>query len=197
LSNVTLLASTLPSLRKVPSTEMRVSPFTSLHGPPANSVAEEVRTVWLTSVNVNAGHTPWTPLTLPLRSICTAGGGGGTGFGGGVGPGAGGGVGVGVGVGVGAGGVGDGVGTGARPGGALNWVSVTRVPATVTFVVRAAPPFGAAVTRTEPVPEPDAGLTVTHDASAAAVHAHALLVWTATIASPPAPATGFADAVTV
>src|SRR5262249_50427156 len=134
------------------------------------------------------GHVPRTPLAAPLRSICGSGGGVG-GAGGGAG---GGGAGAG---GDGAGGVGDGVGTGAGAG-ALSCVTMTREPATVTFALRCDPVLGGTVTRIDAFPDPDAGLSVAHDASDAAVQEQALLVCTVTVASPPSAATGAAGAAT-
>jgi len=66
----------------------------------------------------------------------------------------------------------------------------------VTFTVRCGPVFRAAVTWTDAVPDPDAGLTVAHDASDEAVQLHALFVCTVTFVFPPAPASGSAGSLT-
>jgi len=92
-------------------------------------------------------------------------------------------------------GVGDGVGTGAGTG-ALNCVTVTRAPPTITVALRCDPVFGVALTRIEALPDPDAGVTVAHPASEAAVQAQALFVCTVTVASPPSAGTGPAGAAT-
>jgi hypothetical protein len=69
-------------------------------------------------------------------------------------------------------------------------MTVTRLPATVTFAARCGPAFGATLTWTEAVPDPDAGLTVAHVASDEAVQLQRPLVFTLTSALPPAPASG-------
>jgi len=87
-------------------------------------------------------------------------------------------------------GAGVGVGTGVGTGGALTCVTVTRVPATTTFALRCEPVFAEALTRIEALPDPDAGVTVAHPASEAAVQLQALFVCTVTVASPPSAGTG-------
>lgn len=102
-------------------------------------------------------------------------------MGGGAGVGVGG-VGVGVGAGV---GVGVGVGVGAGVTGAFDCVTATRVDAIVSVALRCAPVFGAAVACTDAFPDPDAGLTVIHAESDAAVQLHPLLVCTEIVRFPP------------
>jgi hypothetical protein len=56
----------------------------------------------------------------------------------------------------------------------------------MTEAVRSVPAFGAATTRMEPSPVPEAGATLTHGASLEAVQAHCACVRTSTDVSPPA-----------
>jgi hypothetical protein len=81
--------------------------------------------------------------------------------------------------------------------GALNWVTVTCVPATRMSARRCEPAFGAALMRIDALPDPDAGFTVAHAASEAAVQPQALFVCTATVASPPPAGTEPAGAATL
>ena len=62
--------------------------------------------------------------------------------------------------------------------------------ATVRLAVRCAPGLPLTTTRTDALPDPDAGLTVAQVASLAAVHPQALSVCTVTLASQAAAASG-------
>jgi hypothetical protein len=69
--------------------------------------------------------------------------------------------------------------------GAINaaWLTVKVWPAIVMVPLRAAPVFAAMLRPTEPLPVPDApDVTVIHGAALAAVHAHPVVVVTATAA---------------
>jgi hypothetical protein len=114
----------------------------------------------------------------------------GFGAGGGVGTGVGGGCGAGEGDGAGAGeGAGDGFGAGVGVG-ALSWRSTRLSDPTVSVTVRSGPEFGAAISASVAAPCPDAGDTVAHVASAAAVQRHPSWVRMSIGICPPAAASG-------